>query len=90
MLGTRVYEWELSDGRTMSVEYTFSNVTKALVVVDMSIDGKYHRWNWMSYRGRAELMSLLEEDFESFYGIQLSNKYDVEVDRAPDLREPAV
>ena len=89
MLGTRVYKWKLSDGRIMSVEYTYSNVTKALVVVDMSIDGKYHRWNWMSYRGRAELMELLENDFEFFYGIQLSNKNDSELDRA-GLKEPAV
>jgi len=89
MLGTRVYKWELSDGRIMSVEYTYSNVTKALVVVDMSINGKFHRWNWMSYKGRAELMELLENDFEFFYGIQLSNKYDSELDRA-GLKEPAV
>ena len=88
MLGTRVYKWKLSDGRIMSVEYTYSNVTKALVVVDMSIDGKYHRWNWMSYKGRAELMELLENDFEFFYGIQLSNKYGSELDRA-GLKEPA-
>ena len=84
-----VYNWKLSDGRIMSVEYTYSNVTKALVVVDMSIDGKFHRWNWMSYKGRAELMELLENDFEFFYGIQLSNKYDSELDRA-GLKEPAV
>ena len=89
MLGTRVYKWKLSDGRIMSVEYTYSNVTKALVVVDMSINGKFHRWNWMSYKGRAELMELLENDFEFFYGIQLSNKYDSELDRA-GLKEPAV
>ena len=32
---------------------------------------------------------LLENDFEFFYGIQLSNKYDSELDRA-GLKEPAV
>ena len=89
MLGTRVYKWKLSDGRIMSVEYTYSNVTKALVVVDMSIDGKFHRWNWMSYKGRAEFIELLENDFEFFYGIQLSNKYDSELDRA-GLKDPDV
>tara|TARA_B100001094_G_C17594766_1_gene513660 strand:+ start:138 stop:389 length:252 start_codon:yes stop_codon:yes gene_type:complete len=82
MIGTRVYNWALSDGRTMSVEYTFSSVNNMLVVVDMSIDGKYHRWNWMSYKGRTELMNLLEEDFESFYGITLTNRYDAEIERA--------
>ena len=70
----------------MKVEYTFSSVTEALVVVDMSIEGKYHRWNWMSYEGRTELMHLLEKDFDSniagFYGITLTNRYDAEVERA--------
>lgn len=82
MIGTRVYNWALSDGRTMSVEYTFSSVNNMLVVVDMSIDGKYHRWNWMSYEGRSTLMELLEKDFEDFTGFAPVNRYDAEIERA--------
>ena len=81
MIGTKVYNWKTKASGVMKVEYTFSSVTKALVVVDMSIEGKYHRWNWMSYEGRATLMTLLEKDFESFFGITITNKYDSEVDR---------
>ena len=82
MIGTRVYNWKTKGGGVMKVEYTFSSVTKALVVVDMNIEGKYHRWNWMSYEGRATLMTLLEKDFESTYGITLTNRYDAEIERA--------
>ena len=81
-IGTKVYNWKTKASGVMKVEYTFSSVTKALVVVDMSIEGKYHRWNWMSYEGRATLMTLLEKDFESTYGITLTNRYDAEIERA--------
>tara|TARA_B100000085_G_C18327663_1_gene424946 strand:+ start:484 stop:678 length:195 start_codon:yes stop_codon:yes gene_type:complete len=33
-------------------------------VVEMKVNGKFHRVNWMSSEGRAELMGLLEEDYE--------------------------
>ena len=82
MIGTRVYNWTTKASGVMEVEYTFSIVTNSLVVVNMSIEGKYHRWNWMSYEGRAELMALLEKDFELGYGIQLGNKYDADVEQA--------
>jgi hypothetical protein len=81
MIGTRLYYWTTKASGVMTVEYTFSNVTNKLVVVDMSIEGKYHRWNWMSYEGRTTLMALLEEDFEQFYGVTLTNRYDAEVEK---------
>ena len=82
MIGTRVYNWKTKASGVMKVEYTYSSVSKALVVVDMSIEGKYHRWNWMSYEGRTTLMRILEKDFEGFYGIALTNRYDAELERA--------
>ena len=82
MIGTRVYNWTTKASGVMEVEYTFSIVTNSLVVVNMSIEGKYHRWNWMSYEGRAELMALLEKDFELGYGRQLGNKYDADAEKA--------
>jgi len=81
MIGTRLYYWTTKASGVMTVEYTLSNVTNKLVVVDMSIEGKYHRWNWMSYEGRTTLMALLEEDFEQFYGVTLTNRYDAEVEK---------
>jgi hypothetical protein len=36
---------------------------KCIKVVEMKVNGKYHRINWMSKEGREELMGLLEEDY---------------------------
>ena len=82
MIGTRVYNWTTKASGVMEVEYTFSILTNSLVVVNMSIEGKDHEWTWMSCEGRAELMALLEKDFELGYGIQLGNKYDADVEQA--------
>ena len=40
-----------------------SSVTNTLKVVDMTIDGKYHRTNWMSPEGVEWLMGLLMDDY---------------------------
>ena len=42
-----VYNWKLSDGGLMIVEYCYSTMDKVLKVVDMNLNGKYHRMNWM-------------------------------------------
>jgi len=58
-----VYNWKLSDGGLMIVEYCYSTMDKVLKVVDMNLNGKYHRLNWMSPQGRNELMNLLNNDY---------------------------
>ena len=58
-----VYNWKLSDGGLMIVEYCYSSMDKVLKVVDMNLNGKYHRMNWMSHEGRNELMNLLNNDY---------------------------
>ena len=58
-----VYNWKLSDGGLMIVEYCYSTMDKVLKVVDMNLNGKYHRLNWMSPEGRNELMNLLNNDY---------------------------
>ena len=58
-----VYNWKLSDGGLMIVEYCYSTMDKVLKVVDMNLNGKYHRMNWMSPEGRNELMNLLNNDY---------------------------
>jgi hypothetical protein len=80
--GTRVFDWKTKASGVMKVEYTYSSVSKSIKVVEMSIEGKYHRWNWMSYEGRSTLMTLLEKDFKIAYGITVTNRYNVEADRA--------
>ena len=59
---TFVFEKDTSNGM-MVVEYIMSSVTNTLKVVDMTINGKYHRTNWMSHEGRDWLMELLNKDY---------------------------
>jgi hypothetical protein len=42
------------------VEYVLSSLTNQIKVVDMWVDGKYHRLNWMSKEGQANLLDELE------------------------------
>ena len=59
---TYVYETKIS-GKDVVVEYVQSSVTYLLKVVDMTVDGKYHRLNWMSKEGKANLIDELEKDY---------------------------
>ena len=59
---TYVYETKIS-GKDVVVEYVQSSVTYLLKVVDMTVDGKYHRLNWMSKEGQANLLDELEKDY---------------------------
>jgi hypothetical protein len=59
---TYVYETKIS-GKDVVVEYTLSSVTHLLKVVDMTVDGKYHRLNWMSKEGQSNLMDMIERDY---------------------------
>ena len=58
---TYVYEYQIQ-GDTVKVEYCFSSVSDSIKVVDMSVNVKYHRVNWMSHEGRDKLMARLEDD----------------------------
>ena len=59
-----VYQWKVSNGDEVFVEYCWSTMDNCIKVVEMKVNGKFHRVNWMSSEGRAELMGLLEEDYE--------------------------
>ena len=60
---TYVYEYD-SQGDAVRVEYCFSSVTDEIKVVDMWVNNKFHRVNWMSHEGRDKLMARLEADME--------------------------
>ena len=77
MIGTRVYNWKVSNGDDVKVEYTFSSKDNCIKVVEMTVNGKFHRITWMSAEGRKTLMNLLEEDFDSFYGVNILNEVGV-------------
>ena len=59
---TYVFETTIS-GKDVVVEYTLSSVTHLLKIVDMTVDGKYHRLNWMSKEGQSNLMDMIERDY---------------------------
>ena len=64
-----VYNWNVSNGDKVVVEYCFSSVDKCIKVVEMSVYGKFHRTTWMSEAGRSELMELLTKDYLNQVGI---------------------
>ena len=64
-----VYNWNVSNGDKVVVEYCFSVLDKCIKVVEMSVNGKFHRTTWMSEAGRSELMELLTEDYQNQVGI---------------------
>ena len=70
-----LYKWNLSNNRgVMLVEYCFSSVDNCIKVVEMNLNGKFHRITWMSPEGRSELMTLLENHYHSKTGVSLSRR----------------
>jgi hypothetical protein len=59
---TYVFKKKTSMGKLV-VEYAISSVTKGVKVVDMTLDGKYHRHNWMGRQGQLELVDDLENHY---------------------------
>jgi len=60
---TYVHEYNVN-ADNVKVEYCFSVVSNAIKVVEMWVNGKFHRTNWMSPEGKASLMERLESDME--------------------------
>ena len=58
---TYVYEYVVN-GDNVKVEYCFSTVSDSIKVVEMWVNGKFHRVNLMSQEGRDKLMERLEND----------------------------
>ena len=60
---TYVYEYVVGSDN-VKVEYCHSSVSDSIKVVEMWVNGKFHRVNWMSHEGRDKLMARLENDME--------------------------
>ena len=60
---TYVYEYVVGNDN-VKVEYCHSSITDSIKVVDMWVNGKFHRTNWMSPEGNKALMTRLEKDME--------------------------
>ena len=59
---TYVYEYVVGNDN-VKVEYCHSSVTDSIKVVDMWVNDKYHRVNWMRKEGQADLLDELENDY---------------------------
>ena len=62
---TYVHEYEVQND-TVKVEYCFSSVSNAIKVVEMWVNRKFHRTNWMSHEGRDALMVRLMKHFKGY------------------------
>ena len=68
---TLVFNKQTSMGELV-VEYVISSVTKGVKVVEMTLAGKYHRFNWMGKQGQLELMDDLENHYRD---VSLETQY---------------
>ena len=60
---TYVFEYVVGSDN-VKVEYCFSSISNSIKVVEMWVNGKFHRTNWMSPEGNKALMARLEKDME--------------------------
>ena len=58
-----LYKWNVSNGDDVQVEYCWSSVDYCIKIVEMRVNGKFHRETWMSQKGRDELNQLLLDDY---------------------------
>ena len=86
---TYIHEYEIQND-TVKVEYCFSAVSDEIKVVDMWVNGKFHRTNWMSPEGNKALMARLEKDMEdrmcgTLDDMTVGGDVDTEIDLDRDL-----
>ena len=83
---TYMYETVMG-GKNLVVEYCFSSIDNCIKVVEMTADGKFHRFNWMNEVGQKKLMSQLMKDYDRVMFAQQDSDYDSEMDLDRDVPE---
>jgi hypothetical protein len=73
-----VYDWKVKNGDDVKVEYCWSSVDNCTKVVEMSVNGKFHRETWMSPEGREKMHKLLTDDYMNMNGILSQDFYQEE------------
>ena len=77
-----VYKTKWS-GSEIQAEYCYSSLDNCIKVVELKVDGKFHRMNWMGPNGRDKLMKELMSDYDV---IMLGQQdYDSEIDLDRDV-----
>jgi len=83
-------------GSEIVAEYCYSSLDNCIKVVELTVDGKFHRTNWMGPNGRDKLMGELMSDYDAvMFGQQDSDVFDItmasyysEVDLDRDIPSP--
>ena len=79
---TYVHEYVVGNDN-VKVEYCFSAVSDSIKVVEMWVNCKFHRVNWMSPEGNKALMNRLEKDMtDRMCG---TGEYSTEIDLDRDV-----
>ena len=79
---TYVFEYIVGNDN-VKVEYCFSSISESIKVVEMWVNGKFHRTNWMSPEGNKALMARLEKDYQN--KTDSIDEYDSEMDLDRDI-----
>ena len=74
-------------GSEIVAEYCYSSLHNKIKVVELTVDGKFHRTYWMGPNGRDKLMGELMSDYDKIMLGQQDPDYDSEIDLDRDLPE---
>ena len=74
-------------GSEIVAEYCYSSLHNKIKVVELTVDGKFHRMNWMGPNGRDKLMGELMSDYDQIMFAQQDPDYDSEIDLDRDVPE---
>ncbi len=72
-------------GSEIVAEYCYSSLHNKIKVVELTVDGKFHRMNWMGPNGRDKLMGELMSDYDKIMLGQQDSDYDSEIDLDRDV-----
>ena len=72
-------------GSEIIAEYCYSSLHNKIKVVELTVDGKFHRMNWMGPNGRDKLMGELMSDYDKIMLGQQDSDYDSEIDLDRDI-----
>ena len=74
-------------GSEIVAEYCYSSLHNKIKVVELTVDGKFHRMNWMGPNGRDKFMGELMSDYDKIMFAQQDTDYDSEIDLDRDVPE---
>ena len=74
-------------GSEIVAEYCYSSLHNKIKVVELTVDGKFYRMNWMGPNGRDKLMGELMSDYDKIMLGQQDSDYDSEMDLDRDVPE---